>query len=134
MEVAAGKKSRLKIFGNDYATLDGTGLRDYLHIDDLAEGRIAAICYLSNMQGNSNFDVFNLGTGLAYSVLQVLKTFESASGLKIPYTFSERRAGDVQSSYADIAKAKSILNWEARRSLDEMCLSAWKYQQNIYTS
>ena len=134
MEVAAGKKSRLKIFGNDYATLDGTGLRDYLHIDDLAEGHIAAICYLSNMQGNSNFDVFNLGTGLAYSVLQVLKTFESASGLKIPYTFSERRAGDVQSSYADIAKAKSILNWEATRSLDEMCLSAWKYQQNIYTS
>ncbi len=131
MQVAAKKKSRLEIFGNDYLTPDGTGLRDYIHIDDLAEGHVAAINHLFNMREKNNFDIFNLGTGSAHSVLEVLHSFEAASGLKIPYVFSEKREGDVHASYADISKAKLILNWEAVKSLDEMCLSAWQYQKKI---
>ena len=131
MQVAAKKKSKLEIFGNDYSTPDGTGLRDYLHIDDLVEGHITAINYLFSMKKKVNFDTFNLGTGSAHSVLDVLHCFESASGLKIPYIFSKRRAGDIQASYADASKAKIILNWEAYKTLDEMCMSAWEYQKNI---
>jgi len=132
MQVAAGKRPRLKIFGNNYSTPDGTGLRDYIHIDDLVEGHIAAINYLFNMKENNNFDIFNLGTGSAYSVLEVLESFENVSGCKIPYVFSEKREGDIQSSYADVSKARSILNWKAVKSLDEMCMSVWQYQKNIF--
>lgn len=131
MQVAVGKKSELKIFGNNYKTPDGTGLRDYIHIDDLVEGHTLAISHLFQMK-ESNFDIFNLGTGSAHSVLEVLHSFESASGLKIPYSFLNKRAGDVEASYADVTKAKSVLNWEAVKSLDDMCLSAWQFQKNIF--
>lgn len=130
LQVAAGKKSKLKIFGNDYATPDGTGLRDYIHIDDLVDGHVIALKHLFDIKNNNNFDIFNLGTGSACSVLEVLHSFESVSGLKIPYIFSKKREGDVPISYADTSKAKLILNWKALKSLDDMCMSAWQFQQN----
>ena len=130
MQVAAGKKLELKIFGNNYATHDGTGLRDYIHIDDLVDGHLTALNYLFDIKNNNNFDVFNLGTGSACSVLEVLHSFESASGLKIPYVFSKEREGDIPASFADTSKAKLILNWEAKKSLEDMCMSAWQFQLN----
>lgn len=130
MQVAAGKQLELKIFGNNYATPDGTGLRDYIHIDDLVDGHLTALKYLFDIKNNNNFDVFNLGTGSACSVLEVLHSFESVSGLKIPYVFSKEREGDIPASFADTSKAKLILNWEAKKSLDDMCMSAWQFQLN----
>jgi|TARA_B110000438_G_scaffold202711_1_gene194322 UDP-glucose 4-epimerase len=131
MQVASNLRPELQIFGNDYPTLDGTGLRDYIHIIDLAAGHIAALNYLFRMDGHSNFDALNLGTGTSHSVLQVVKTFEEIADRKIPYVFSDRREGDITESYADVSKAKLLLNWHAELSLEDMCLSAWKFQKNL---
>lgn len=125
-KVAIGKLPWLNIYGNDYATPDGTGVRDYIHVMDLAEGHLASLNYLANSK--LAFNIFNLGTGRGYSVFDVLTTFETASGRKIPYKIVARRPGDIDIYYASAKKATNYLNWQARRNLLEMCISAWKYQ------
>lgn len=124
-QVAIGKLDKLRIFGCDYSTPDGTGLRDYIHIDDLARGHISALNYL---QCSNNLLTVNLGTGKPYSVLDVVKAFERASGKKINYQFVERRPGDLDAYYADPSKANICLEWRAMLDLDRMCLDTWRWQ------
>jgi len=121
--VATGELQELQVFGSDYDTPDGTGVRDYIHVMDLAEGHIAAMTRVSN-----GFHTFNLGTGQGYSVLDMLSAFERASGCSIPRRLVARRAGDVATCFADSSKAKRMLNWVAKRGLDEMCESTWHHQ------
>lgn len=124
-QVAAGKLGELKVFGGDYQTKDGTGERDYLHVVDLAEGHLAALSYLNQTQG---FEIFNLGTGQAYTVLQMIKEYEDVSNRTIPYTIVDRRKGDIASCYAAIEKAQKLLGWRAHRSLSDMCKSSWYFE------
>jgi UDP-glucose 4-epimerase len=126
-QVAVGRRPRLRVWGRDYATPDGTGVRDYLHVMDLAEGHVAALEYLER-RGRSL--TANLGTGRGYSVLEVVKAFERASGKAIALEFQPRRAGDVAQSYADASLAARELGWRARLSLDEMCRDAWRWQSH----
>ena len=126
-QVAAGKLKELGVFGNDYPTHDGTGVRDYIHVVDLAKGHVKAIEYASAHKG---VEVFNLGTGTGYSVLDIVKAFERANNLKIPYVIKPRRAGDVAECYADASKAKNILGWQAEYTLDDMCADSWNWQSN----
>jgi UDP-glucose 4-epimerase len=126
-QVAVGKLKELQVFGNDYSTVDGTGVRDYIHVVDLAVGHLKALEKVSKTNG---VDAYNLGTGTGYSVLQLVSAFEKASGNKIPYKITERRPGDVAVCYADPAKAKAELEWEAIRGIEEMCLDSWRWQQN----
>jgi UDP-glucose 4-epimerase len=126
-QVAGGRRAELKVFGGDYPTLDGTGVRDYIHVVDLAAGHIAALDWL---RGHSGIHTFNLGTGRGKSVLEVIRAFEAASGRGIPYRIVERRPGDVAQSYADPSRAERQLGWKARRDLAEMCRDAWKWQVN----
>ena len=125
-QVAVGRRESLQVFGNDYATPDGTGVRDYIHVVDLAEGHAAALRRLLAHDGG--FTV-NLGTGRGYSVLEVVRAFEQASGQRIPYHFAPRRAGDVDAVYADPALARGLLGWQARRDLDAMCEDSWRWQR-----
>ncbi len=124
--VAAGKLPYLNVFGNDYPTPDGTGVRDYIHVTDLASGHLAALQALS--RSTQPLHTFNLGTGQGYSVLEMVKAFEAASGKKVPYHIAPRRAGDIASCYAQAAKAATELKWKASRTLDDMCASTWKFQ------
>lgn len=124
-QVAVGKRPCLHVYGNDYPTPDGTGVRDYIHVMDLAAGHVAALQRLLGYPGG--FTV-NLGTGHGYSVLEVVRTFEAASGRRVPYQIEPRRAGDVASCYADPAQAQRLLGWQAQRSLDDMCADAWRWQ------
>lgn len=124
--VAAGKLPYLNVFGNDYPTPDGTGVRDYIHVTDLASGHLAALQALS--RSTQPLHTFNLGTGQGYSVLEMVKAFEAASGKKVPYHIAPRRAGDIASCYAQAAKAATELKWKASRTLDDMCVSTWKFQ------
>jgi len=124
-QVATGKRDALSVFGSDYPTPDGTGVRDYIHVMDLAEGHVAALDALLK-QGRS-FTV-NLGTGRGNSVLEVVHAFEKASGRKVPYRIAPRRPGDVAQCYADPSLAKELLGWQARRTLDEMCVDTWRWQ------
>ncbi|HUR90622.1 MAG TPA: UDP-glucose 4-epimerase GalE [Ramlibacter sp.] len=124
-QVATGKRDALSVFGDDYPTPDGTGVRDYIHVMDLAEGHVAA---LETLMGKSSGFTLNLGTGQGYSVLDVVKAFEKASGRKVPYRIAPRRAGDVAQCYADPALAREVIGWEAKRSLDEMCADTWRWQ------
>lgn len=124
-QVAVGKLKSLKIYGNDYATHDGTGIRDYIHVVDLAQGHLHA---LERVLKTSGIDVFNLGTGQGHSVLDVVETFAQVSGKKIPYHFVERREGDVATCYADPTKANHILGWKAQRDLVQMCEDTWRWQ------
>ncbi|MGG1573188.1 UDP-glucose 4-epimerase GalE [Fictibacillus sp. NRS-1165] len=126
-QVAVGKLPELKVFGNDYDTIDGTGVRDYIHVVDLAKGHLKA---LDKVMNNTGVEAYNLGTGKGYSVLEVLSAFERAIGKTIPYKIVDRRHGDVAVSYADPLKAKRELNWEAEKSLDDMCRDAWNWQKN----
>jgi UDP-glucose 4-epimerase len=126
--VAAGKLPCLNIFGGDYDTPDGTGVRDYIHVMDLAEGHLAAVNAAS--AAGAPFDAFNLGTGRGQSVLEMLKAFEQASGLSIHSQIVPRRAGDVAACYAKADKAAQVLGWVASRPLDDMCRSTWKFQMN----
>lgn len=126
-QVAAGLRAELNVFGDDYPTPDGTGVRDYIHVVDLAEGHAAALDFLADHTG---WHAFNLGTGRGYSVLDVVRAFEQASGRRVPYRIQPRRPGDVASCYANPAKAREDLNWAASRSLDEMCSSTWNYQRS----
>ncbi len=125
-QVAAGRLDHLNVFGNDYPTHDGTGVRDYIHVVDLARGHVKAIAKARSFQGT---EIYNLGTGIGYSVLDVVHAFERASGVKIPYQIAPRRAGDIAECFADPAKAKRELGWTAQYGLDEMCADAWNFIQ-----
>ena len=126
--VATGQLPTLSVFGADYLTRDGTGVRDYIHVMDLAEGHLAAVDYLPN---HSGWHAINLGTGQGYSVLEMVKAFEAASGRPVPYRLDPRRPGDVATCYAEPARAAAVLNWRASRNLYEMCASTWHFQENL---
>lgn len=124
-QVAKGKQTKLRIFGDDYATNDGTGVRDYVHVCDLAQGHVAA--FNKSIPG---IHVYNLGTGRGTSVLQLVEAFEQANRIKLPYEIVERRAGDIAECYADVSKAKRDLGWTAKLGLEEMCKDAWRFEKN----
>ena len=125
-QVAIGRRPHLNVYGNDYDTHDGTGVRDYIHVVDLALGHLKALEYANN---NIGVEAINLGTGNGSSVLDVVHSFEKACGKEIPYVITERRAGDIATCYADASKAKKLLNWEATKNLDEMCRDAWNFTE-----
>ena len=126
-QVAVGKLKELGVFGNDYDTPDGTGVRDYIHVVDLARGHVKA---LQAIERNCGLAIYNLGTGHGYSVLDMVKAFEHANGIKIPYSIKPRRAGDIATCYSDPAKAERELGWHAEYDLDDMCRDAWNWQKN----
>ena len=130
VQVASGERAFLNVFGGNYPTPDGTGVRDFIHVMDLAEGHVAALNHLS---ANSGWHAFNLGTGRGYSVLEMIRAFEEASGRTVPFKVTARREGDVACSYADIQAAALGLNWKATRSLEDMCSSAWHFQRLLST-
>jgi UDP-glucose 4-epimerase len=123
-QVAAGQRSHLNVFGNDYPTPDGTGVRDYIHVVDLAEGHVAALDYATKHTG---WQAINLGTGKGYSVLELVHMFETVNDVNVPLQFVDRRAGDIAVCYADTQKALNTLNWSATKSLTDMCQSAWPF-------
>lgn len=124
-QVAVGKLEYVNIFGNDYDTLDGTGVRDYIHVVDLAQGHVAA---LKKLVSGSGLSIYNLGTGIGYSVLDIIENISSVVGKKIPYKIVPRRAGDIATCYADSTKAKEELDWEAQFDIKRMCQDAWRWQ------
>ncbi|KNY26371.1 UDP-glucose 4-epimerase GalE [Pseudobacteroides cellulosolvens] len=126
-QVAIGKRDKLSIFGSDYDTHDGTGVRDYIHVVDLAKGHLKA---LESVMNTTGVEAYNLGTGVGYSVLDVVDNFEKATGKKIPYILIDRRPGDVDACYADPTKAKKELGWVAEMSLEDMCRDSWRWQLN----
>lgn len=125
-QVAVGKLKQLQVFGDDYNTHDGTGVRDYIHVMDLANGHVKAIEYAKEHRGA---EVFNLGTGTGYSVLDIVRAFEKTNGIPIPYRVTERRPGDIDEYFANPAKANRILGWKAGRTLEDMCRDTWNWQQ-----
>ena len=126
-QVAVGKMPFLRVFGNDYPTHDGTGVRDYIHVVDLAKGHVKA---LDRLKANCGLAVYNLGTGKGYSVLDIVKNFEEASGVKIPYEIQARRPGDIAENYADASKAEREMGWKAEKGIREMCEDSWRWQKN----
>ena len=126
-QVAVGKRELLHVFGNDYDTPDGTGVRDYIHVVDLARGHVKA---LAAIEKNCGVAVYNLGTGQGYSVLEVVRAFEKASGVKIPFVIDPRRPGDIAANYADPSKAERELGWKAGLGIEEMCRDSWNWQRN----
>jgi UDP-glucose 4-epimerase len=126
-QVAIGRLSRLRVFGNDYPTPDGTGVRDYIHVSDLATGHVAAIGRLLEDKAPEH-SIVNLGTGRGHTVLELVDAFMRASGRPIPHDIVDRRAGDIAISYADVALASRYLDWEAERNLEQMCIDTWKWQ------
>lgn len=126
-QVAVGKREQLSVFGNDYPTHDGTGVRDYIHVVDLSIGHLKALEKLKTKPG---VVTYNLGTGNGYSVLDIVKAFSKASGKNIPYKIVERRPGDIAACYADPSKAKEEMNWQAEKGIDEMCADSWNWQVN----
>lgn len=126
-QVAVGKLKELGVFGNDYDTPDGTGVRDYIHVVDLAVGHVKALRAIEDKCG---LEIFNLGTGQGYSVLDVVKAFEKANGLKVPYVIKPRRAGDIATCYSDPTKAEKVLGWKAQYDIVDMCRDSWNWQKN----
>ena len=126
-QVAVGKLKELGVFGNDYDTSDGTGVRDYIHVVDLAKGHVKA---LKKIEENPGLAIYNLGTGKGYSVLDIVKNFEAATGVKIPYVIKPRRAGDIATCYCDASKAEKELGWKAENGIREMCEDSWRWQSN----
>lgn len=126
-QVAVGKLDYLHVYGNDYETDDGTGIRDYIHVVDLAKGHVLAVEKIDQLKG---VEIINLATGNGYSVLDVVKAFEKASGVKIPYKIEARRPGDIDKSYADASYAKKVLGWVAENGIEEMCEDTWRWQKN----
>ena len=124
-QTAVGKRTHLNVFGNDYDTHDGTGVRDYIHVVDLAKGHVAAISHMQKQKGES---VFNLGTGTGYSVLDMVKAFEKANGVPVPYKIADRRPGDLATCYADPTKSKEVLGWVAQFDQTDMCRDTWNWQ------
>ncbi len=129
-QVAIGRLEKLGVFGNDYDTPDGTGVRDYIHVVDLAKGHVNAIDKVTSSTG---VNIYNLGTGNGYSVLDIVKAFEAANGVKIPYEIKARRAGDIATCYANPKKAKEELGWEAEYDLERMCKDSWRFTQKFYS-
>ena len=117
----------LSVYGNDYPTHDGTGVRDYIHVVDLAKGHVAAVKYAAEHNG---CEVFNLGTGTGYSVLDMVKTFQEVNGVAVPYQIVDRRPGDIASSYADPTLANTLLHWHAEKNVNDMCRDSWHFQEN----
>ena len=128
-QVAAGKLERLNVFGNDYPTRDGTGVRDYIHVSDLAKGHVDAVNYCAGHQGT---EAINIGTGVGYSVLELVKTFERENDIPVPFVIAPRREGDLAEFYADPSKAKSLLGWQAEKTLSDMCRDAWNWQKSCF--
>lgn len=124
-QVAKGKLKKLRVFGNNYPTVDGTGVRDYIHVVDLAEGHVAALANITD-----GLHIYNLGTGHGTSVIELVKAFEEANGIKVPYEIVDRRPGDIASCYADASKAKRELGWTAKRDLILMCRDSWRFEKN----
>ena len=124
-QVATGQREKLHIFGNDYDTPDGTGVRDYIHVSDLADGHLAALDYIKQ---NSGVDAVNLGTGLGYSVMEMVDAFEKASGRSVNYEIMPRRAGDLDIYFADASKAENLFGWKSKRGINEMCQDVWRWQ------
>ena len=125
-KVAKGELEKLNIFGDDYDTPDGTGVRDYIHVVDLAKGHIKA---LNKVLKGKGITAYNLGTGRGYSVLELVNNFEAVSGVKVPYTISERRPGDIAECYADVQKAYLELGWKAEKDILDMCKDSWNWQK-----
>ena len=126
-QVAVGRREKLSVFGNDYDTPDGTGVRDYIHVVDLAKGHVAAIDYICNHPG---VEIFNLGTGTGYSVLDMVNAFRDVNNVALPYVIAPRRPGDIAVCYADPAKSAEILGWKAEKNLSDMCRDSWNWQKN----
>jgi UDP-glucose 4-epimerase len=129
-QVAVGRREKLSVFGGDYDTIDGSGVRDYIHVVDLAEGHVASLKQLMQATSDDQVTAINLGTGCGYSVLQVVKAFEQASGRSVPYQIVDRRAGDVACVYANAQRAQQLLGWQAKRSVQQMCADAWRWQSH----
>jgi len=130
-QVAIGKMKQLTVFGIDYNTRDGSCIRDYVHVSEIADAHIKALQFLMEKRNHSNCEVFNLGSGNGASVLEMIKTFEEVTGVKLNYTLGTRRAGDVPAVYSDSSRAERLLHWQCKRSLADMVASAWKWEQNI---
>lgn len=130
-QTAIGKREQLSVFGNDYPTNDGTCIRDYIHVMDLAKAHIVALKRLMNNESDTNYDVFNLGTGKGNSVLEVIETFKKATGKNLSYKIADRREGDITAAYADTNKANSVLGWKSERDLTEALKSAWKWEKKV---
>ena len=128
-QTAAGLRKELSVFGADYDTSDGTAVRDYIHVVDLAKAHIAALERLINKKNKVNFEFFNVGTGIGSSVLEVITAFEKAAGKPLNYKIVDRREGDITAAYADTTTANKELNWKTEKSLDEALAAAWKWQQ-----
>ena len=126
-QVAVGRREKLSVFGNDYDTPDGTGVRDYIHVVDLAKGHVAAVEYATK---NTGCEVFNLGTGTGYSVLDMVNTFRQVNEVEVPYEIAPRRPGDIATCYADPAKSAKVLGWKAEQTLADMCRDSWNWQKN----
>jgi len=126
-QVAVGKREKLGVFGNDYDTHDGTGVRDYIHVVDLAKGHLKAV---EKVLASNGVEAYNLGTGIGYSVLDVVNNFEKATGVSVPYAIMERRPGDIATCYADAGKALKELNWKAEKDLEDMCRDSWRWQSS----
>ena len=126
-QTAAGIRQELSVFGNDYPTPDGTGMRDYIHVVDLAKGHVAALDYSF---AHTGWEAINLGTGKASSVLELVQVFEQVNGVKVPYRIAPRRDGDLAVCYADASKAKKLLNWQTEKTLADMCRDSWNWQKN----
>lgn len=128
---AAGKRGPITVFGNDYDTPDGTAIRDYIHVVDLARAHVAAIRLLEDPLRTKNYDVFNVGTGRGYSVLEVIRAFEKATGVSLEYTIGARRSGDIEQVWGDVRKSEAELGWKAELGLEQMMASAWKWEQYL---
>ena len=126
-QVAVGRREFLSVYGNDYDTHDGTGVRDYIHVVDLSKGHVAAVRYAAQHTG---CEVFNLGTGIGYSVLDMVNTFREVNNVPLPYKIVERRPGDIATCYADPAKSAEVLGWKAEETLADMCRDSWNWQSN----
>ena len=126
-QVAVGKREKLSVFGNDYDTPDGTGVRDYIHVVDLAKGHVAAVKRAETVKG---CEIYNLGTGVGVSVLELVHAFEKATGVKIPYVIAPRRPGDIAYSYADASKAWQVLGWKTEKNTEDACRDTWRWQKN----
>ena len=126
-QVAVGKREKLSVFGNDYDTPDGTGVRDYIHVVDLAKGHVAAVRRVETVKG---CEIYNLGTGVGVSVLELVHAFESATGVKIPYVIAPRRPGDIAYCYADASKAWQVLGWKTEKTAEDACRDTWRWQKN----
>ncbi len=129
-QVAVGKREFLSVFGGDYDTEDGTGVRDYIHVVDLADAHVKALNYINSNKYETKNSTFNIGTGIGCSVLDMVKAFEKASGKKVPYKIVQRRAGDIAKCFADSSLAKEVLGWSASKTIEDMCIDSWRWQSN----